>query len=260
MQNHKHNEIHVLLHGGLGNQLFQYFTGCLVAERFALPSMSLITEKLEKYTTSRAFELQVLLENAILPVTVVEKADIIAQMRIPKIIWKFTKRELLFSFPGYGLIIDGYFQSLSQYQKYNNTEAGKVLEVWRHELLSANLLKPVVRQNVTHVRLGDFFRSSTEARVFARKCLLDLKTDTDLVTDQESLLEEEISKIKLPFNIHIIPSVGLTAWELISIFSEYRIIQTNGSSLAFWAAILSKGRLKTSNTNHQAIWKRLTIN
>ena len=260
MQNHKHNEIHVLLHGGLGNQLFQYFAGCLAAGRFALPTICLITEKLKNYKTSRAFELQVLLKNAILPFTVVENADIIAQMRIPKIICKFTKREFLFSFPGYGLIIDGYFQSLSHYQKYNNTEAGKVLEVWRHELLSANLLKPVVRQNVTHVRLGDFFRSSKDARVFAQKCLLDLKTDTDLVTDQEGLIEEELTKLTLPFKIKVIPTEGLTAWELISLFSEYRTIQSNGSSLALWAAIFSKACFETTNINHKALWSFLTLN
>ena len=104
-----------------------------------------------------------------------------------------------------------------------------------------------------HIRLSDFFRSNDEARNFVREKLLQLTKETDLVTDQEALVQEELSQLSLPFNVKLLNTKNMTAWKLFSVMSEYEFIETNGSSLAVWAAILSNSEFKTSNLEHQYI-------
>jgi hypothetical protein len=47
----------------------------------------------------------------------------------------------------------------------------------------------------------------------------------------------------------------MNAWDLMRLFSRYGLIETNGSSLAFWAAILSGAQFKSSNRDHMALWR-----
>jgi hypothetical protein len=45
--------------------------------------------------------------------------------------------------------------------------------------------------------------------------------------------------------------------EVFALFSTYECIETNGSSLAFWAAVLTQSQFRSSNEEHVNVWKYL---
>lgn len=250
--------IRIVLHGGLGNQLFQYFIGCLESRRREAAGLLLVSDFLSSYETSRDVELQPLLKTSSVHQVRITHADAVIHTRLPKIVRRLTGKEFIPFIPGYGVIVDGYFQWARSYRVYSHDHINAELNSWRQAL--AELLQPQAptHQHVTHIRLGDFFKSTKQARAFASAQLQSLPGPMDLVTDQEEVLNEELVRLNLPFKVQVVPTGPMSAWELLGLLSRYGRITTNGSSLAFWAAILSNADFESSNTEHIRIWRLLT--
>lgn len=250
--------IRIVLHGGLGNQLFQYFVGRLEAKRRSATRLALVPDLLAQYGAARELELAPLIDGEPEGLVCIVPANRLDRLRVPKVIWRLTRREIILRLPGRGATIDGYFQWVSSYGIYPSQAFREVIGSWRSVLSTTHILLQPQHERVTHIRLGDFFRSEAQARAFARQRLKALTSPTDLVTDGEKILGDELARLALPFDVKIVPTAELSAWELLSLLSGYKRIDTNGSSLAFWAAVLSRAELVTSNSDHEAIWRLLT--
>ncbi|HEY8876213.1 MAG TPA: hypothetical protein VIN03_01535, partial [Roseateles sp.] len=81
----------------------------------------------------------------------------------------------------------------------------------------------------------------------------------DLMTDQEALVQNILERpgAGRPA-IRIVSTQGMSAWQVLREFSNYREIDTNGSSLAFWAAVLCGAHFSSSNPQHVDAWRVLT--
>jgi hypothetical protein len=249
------SSVRVVLHGGLGNQLFQYFIGRLEAKRRCIDTVLLVAGLLTTYETSRVLELNPLVQAEPPPRAQSTAVDMLSRARLPKIAWRLAGREFVLTVPCYGVIIDGYFQWQGSYRAYSPANIAEVVGAWRRALAGPLQLMSPRRRHVTHVRLGDFFDSQETARQFTRARLKTLQGPTDLVTDQEDLVNEQLFSLQLPFDVRVVPTAEMSAWDLLALFCRYEHIATNGSSLAFWAAVLADAQLESSNPDHMDIWR-----
>lgn len=247
----------VVLHGGLGNQLFQYFFARIRISRSHSNTIRLVTDLLVRYNSPRNIELLPLIESCPSDGLSLSNADTLLRMRIPKIVKRIIGWELVVPIPGYGLIVDGYFQELKY---FNNCPVGVLsseLNLWRRTLTELLTLNTPAKGRITHIRLGDFFCDREVARSFAAQQLSAISGPTDLVTDQEDVIADELAKMDLTHPVRLLPSADLSAWELMALMCRYESISTNGSTLAFWAAVIRGARFHSTNREHVAIWRLL---
>lgn len=251
--------VRVVLHGGLGNQLFQFFVGCLETRRNPRSNLLLVTDFLSSYQIARDVEILPLLQAFAMCKAHIAPSDFLTRIRVPKILRYISGNEFIFYVPRYGRIVDGYFQRVRLYDAYNRKHIDAEIKIWRQVLMPLIRTKAPANEHIAHVRLGDFFQSPKHAREYARARLQTLSGPTDLVTDQDDILQEELARLHLPFEVNVVPSATLTAWELLELFCQYSRISTNGSSLAFWSAVLSNASFESSNVDHNDLWRLLTI-
>ncbi len=249
--------MHIVLHGGLGNQLFQYFHTCTLAAQCGNTEIRLITDFLVRYSSTRNIELLPLIESRLSDGLRLCKTDSLLSMRIPKVLKRVIGRELVVSIPGYGVIVDGYFQEIQHYKNCPADVLAAELALCRSSLTKRLSLNTLGGGRITHIRLGDFFNDQEAARLFASRQLSAISCPTDLVTDQEDVLAEELAKLDLAHPVRLLSSVDMSAWDLMALMCRYETISTNGSTLAFWAAVIRGSRLLSTNQEHVAIWRHL---
>lgn len=253
----KNSPHYVVLHGGLGNQLFQYFHACALAAQSGNTEIRLITDFLARYSSPRNIELLPLIESRLSKRLRLSNTDSLLRMRIPKVLKRVTGREPVVSIPGYGVIVDGYFQEIQHYKNCPADVLAAELALWRSALTKQLSLSSLGRGQITHIRLGDFFNDQEAARSFAARQLSAISGPTDLVTDQEDVLADELAKLNMVHPVRLLPSADMSAWDLMALMCRYETISTNGSTLAFWAAVIRGAQLKSTNEEHVAIWHLL---
>lgn len=246
-----------VIHGGLGNQLFQYFFASIRTSQSPSSAMRLVTDFLGRYSSPRNIELLPLIESRLSDRLSLSNADALLRMRIPKLLKRITRQELVVSIPGYGVIVDGYFQELQHYKNCPADVLAAELALWRSALTERLSLETRGRGQITHIRLGDFFNDREAARSFAARQLSAISGPTDLVTDQEDVLANELAKLDLAHPVRLLPSADMSAWDLMALMCRYEAISTNGSTLAFWAAVIRGAQLQSTNQEHVAIWRLL---
>ena len=250
--------VRVTLHGGLGNQLFQLIRGIAETRRLGSSELRLYPDLLSRYARQQVIEVSNLLELH-RPIRVLLcPIDRLASLRLPKIAARLSRKERAIRIPGYGTLLDGYFQTLEQYQDLDCGQLRSTLDRWRQFLVAEGILGSQNLPAVTHIRLGDFFRDKSTAWQFARYQLRRIARETALVTDDEETVGDLLRRWQLPFSVSLRSTRGLSAWKLLSILSQYKMIQTNGSTLAFWAAVLSRAHFESSNLEHVALWRLFT--
>lgn len=247
----------VVLHGGLGNQLFQYFFATLLSAAPPQARIQLVTGLLSRYQSARDFELRPLVDHLGPRVGSRARAGPLLRLRIPKLLGRLTSSEVVVRLPWYGTLVDGYFQESRQYERFDADVVATTLADWRRTLAAEGRLAPKQRERLTHIRLADFMRTSAEAASFAADRLAAIGSPSDVVTDQEDLVGAQLRQPRLRTCCTLVPTGSMSAWELLLLFSRYRRISTNGSTLAFWAAILSDAQLETTNMEHMKIWGML---
>jgi hypothetical protein len=245
----------VVLHGGLGNQLFQYLLAKILMVKHPQYEIKMIDDLLSKYNVVRNFELSTILNGSEVQSY---RADWLIRLRLPKIMGRLSRtKESVVRIPYYGYIVDGYYQSVDSYLAFSDYSIASAIESIRAAVYEKNILTQPLKNKVRHLRLTDFFESDQEARVYIRKCLAEVDSDLDFVTDQEDLLLDELKHFKSHFEVNLIPTSHMHAWDLVTLISSYKQIVTNGSTLPMWAAILARTELTTSNKNHFALWSKL---
>ena len=184
--------------------------------------------------------------------------DYLIRLRLPKIVSRFfCKKDFALHIPCYGYIVDGYYQAIDDYVYFSEECISNAITSIRRTLIENNILSNPSREKIMHLRLTDFFISSQDARAHVKKCLSEIDSDMDFVTDQDDILLEELKNFKSQFKLNLIPTVNMKAWDLFTLMSSYKKIITNGSSLPLWAAILARTELITDNKNHFALWSKL---
>ncbi len=247
--------IHSVLHGGLGNQLFQYFYARISSDPIDRKALHLTTSFLGDYSSPRAVELLPLISKHQQPDSIVSDPGILIRLRLPKLIRKVTGQEYRLQIPGFGMILDGYFQEFDQYCNISRTRLSSELALWRSMLAVILRLDLPAAGRLIHIRLGDFFSDRVAARNFATQQLLTIGEPADLVTDQEDVLLEALDDLKVIHPVQLVTSKEMSAWELMAFMCRYETISTNGSTLAFWATVMRRARLMSTNPDHMKIWQ-----
>lgn len=249
------NSIKVVLHGGLGNQLFQYLLAKTLTVKHPQYKILMVDEFLSKYEVARNFELTSILNNEELQYC---RANWLIRLRLPKVIARLLGgRESALRVPFCGYIVDGYYQSVESYNGFTDGLIANAIASMRAAVIERNILLKPLNPKVRHLRLTDFFRSAEDARSYVKQCLAEIDSDIDFVTDQEDLLLEELKSFNSQFKVNLVPTGHMKAWDLVTLMSSYREIVTNGSTLPMWVAILAKTELITSNKNHSDLWSKL---
>jgi hypothetical protein len=247
--------ITLVLHGGLGNQLFQYFLAKALKFKHPQYTIFIVDDFLSKYDVARSFELSNIVKSEDFQYS---HASWIVRLRLPKVISRILgDREFALCLPCYGYIVDGYYQSVESYEGFPEYCIANTIASMRSAVIERNILLKPLNPKIRHLRLTDFFRNTEEARSYVKQCLAEINSDIDFVTDQEDLLLEELRNFKSPFKVNLVPTGHMKAWDLVTLMSSYREIVTNGSTLPMWVAILAKTELITSNKNHSNLWSKL---
>ena len=244
--------IRVVLHGGLGNQLFQLFYAVNLSAHRSNCTILLHTELLGKYSTAREFELSDLVSDV--SNVLVEPIGNFCSFRFPKILNKFTKKEKAIRVPFFGYLVDGYFQSKSNYLGFERSQIKLLLSDWRGRL-GIECDNSNNHRELVHIRLGDFFNSSQESQDYVREKLLKLPKDIDVMSNEEGIVNKVIVQLGRSDHTKVIATKNDNSWDVFKKMCAYDVLYTNGSTLAFWAACISCAKLYTTNNEHALLYE-----
>ena len=238
-------------HGGLGNQIFQLFYAILLKNRAGHARLVAVHDSSYKHR----FEMDKNLE-----IAYCSKLGLIATflsaVRIPKILSRLVGREI----GNFGLLnyrfLDGYFQKVSYYKSFDDSEISVALrELKGHLVPKANECDGTAV--LYHFRLLDFFKSEAEELAYVTNQFSDLPSRSNIISNNDKLFcRPEIQKYLIQNNIKYIESDGLSAIEVLSLMMKYGVINSNNSTLAFWAAIFNRCEL---NVDNQGLCKLYTV-
>lgn len=258
MRNQHVRNIEVLLAGGFGNQLFQYYAGRLLAKHYEA-DFSINVFGLPNYVISggpqdRSFQLPSL---TYLPIEEVTKNPFSyykckLSKRIPvtrKMFGIVTDEN--YSEPHYStkLLLNGYFQFANAIWEKRSQIAQEIqFEYFSKStnLLLANI--PSIDQSICiHLRLGDYLTLSdfkVASKDYLENCLVSiqsLSTESSvfLITDSENVVTELYSEIIDKFQIKILQSSQIPPWEIIHVLKLFKYLILSKSSLSWWAGFLS---------------------
>lgn len=232
-------------HGGLGNQIFQIFYALSIREnerdRIYLQHLNYYKHKfsLEIPTDSLGIKKPNLLQS------------IIMHSRVIKLCEKFHLNNGDFDFFGTRML-DGYFQCPYDYHHMRPNDLRDSLELLRKVF---GIKTPARKAGLIHLRLGDFFSREEEKIKQIHKSLDDAPLGFDIVTNEYDLLGKTEFKDKLKNkNLQIICTNGYSAHKLLLLMSNYKLIVSNGSTIALWAAILTKGSVEINHGKLKAFF------
>ena len=251
-------KITVVLHGGLGNQLFQLFRSLLILIEHSNAKIEFIEFFLDKYATKRKFELGPYLGSHIQYERKINP-NLYIKLRIAKILNSISpKKEKIYTFHHNEFIVDGYFQSINDYESIPFNTIKNSLKLIKRSVTGHLVLIKYKKKEIYHIRLSDFFKKKEDAENYINMILNNICQDIDLITDDEKTLKNAIYKKKLRYKVNLISTKNYSSWKVIQIMFKYQKIFSNGSTLAFWAAILSESNLEISNQKLQDLFNLLT--
>jgi hypothetical protein len=218
----------------------------------------LFTTFLSRYSSPRTLEIANLIDDepGSLPVHVCP-IDPVASLRIPKIASKLIAADVVLRIPCSGTLLDGYYQEPRYFKEFDATLLADTLSRWRAKLKHQGRLAERDLDAVVHLRLRDFFGTQEAKKHFVRDSLSSLGHKADIVTDDEDIVADVLRHAGSPASLHLAPTRGMTAWHVLRILTRYSRIRTNGSSLAFWAAVLGCIEFESSNGAHVELWRYL---
>ncbi len=250
------SKLYVVLHGGLGNQLFQYFYSRLALDAFQLTSLCVVSDFLRDYDAPREIELEPLIESTQAGAVFYSTPSALLRMRLPKVLNKLTGLETPLVIPAFGVIVDGYFQKFNHYRNVSEVKIASELAIWRKALRSRLSLDQLQQGRLLHIRLGDFFHDLDLARTFTAERLAAIRSPTDVITDQEELVIGVLRDLQVSAPVRVVSTSNMPAWDLMQLMCRYESISTNGSTLAYWASVLCRAELLSTNPEHMKIWRR----
>lgn len=236
-------------HGGLGNQIFQILHAqCTVSKSDECNEMVVIHDAnyYHKFEISSCFKKY---EGGS------KWNKFVSRLRIPKVLERLgLKKNGMIRVFG-DTYLDGYFQDKQFFDKYDPRDFKKNIEELRTDLnIHGNLAQ---KPAVLHLRLGDFFRTKLEELQYAEKRIREMDGEIDVITNNQPVIEEICLLDKsLGSKIRLVNTKDYDAELVLKTFGQYKLINTNGSTLAFWAAVLCESDLRTEDTEQREIWRR----
>lgn len=236
-------------HGGLGNQLFQIFYALNIKQKLGASAVYIHHSK-DFYTHRFSLEIEPILVGFERPIGLVKK---IMQCRLPKILEKVGVNSGVIKLRN-NIFLDGYFQEPDLYMIFEKEILNNSLAIIR-QALDVDKLKH--KKSLLHIRLGDFFSDENAKLEMAASLLEAAEIGQHVITNEEHLICQEWAKsLFLDKSLSLIETENTTGRELLKIFSDYEHITSNNSTLAFWAVLLSGGKL---NINHPDLIQILSI-
>lgn len=243
--------IRLILHGGLGNQIFQLFFAQLCGMASDRKLVRAVTRCLASYSVAREPEISPLIGACPVPVRLVDDATLLEKVRLPKLLQRITRNEHLVDLGPLGLILDGYFQDPDQYRRFEQGEIGDLFAALGAHLRGQGLLAAANGRDLVHMRLTDFVRAGESARAIVTPMLAGLAGDCDIMTDDEQAVASLLNQCEVAARPTLVSTKGQSSWDVLRTMSAYRSIRTNGSSLACWAAALGSEDFYSVNPKHE---------
>ena len=265
------NTIEVMLEGGLGNQLFQYYAGEETSHILGVDfdiNLSMLPDQTEPISPSdRAFQLCDF-EN--LPKKRI-KYKSTAALRAKTAI-KFPKLENLVgvmsdsyylenshdfscdsnfarNFKSHRLILNGYFQT-AKYIWQNHEIISNQLEKTSLSMAARVLVDKIeILHNPIgiHLRLGDYLRNKDFKVVsenYILSCLKEITNSCEsskvfVITDSEDMIFPMYSKLFLEHDVVILDTKKIRASELLQILKRFSYLILSKSSISWWGGFLA---------------------
>lgn len=224
-------------HGGLGNQLFQILYARLYSEQLGAMLFEIHDDRY-RHKFARSAEIS----NSERP-RLLQRA--ISAARLPKLSERLLRRpNHVLNLLGSGYA-DGYFQHQSYFADFDRSRLSAQIERLALEL---RVDRPSVASTLFHVRLGDFFSADKGSLDHALERLRAMPEGSYLMTNDERILaRSQVAAVMRDKAIRLVETEGLAAEEVIRQMARFEAIETNNSTLALWAAVLSGAVLTLDN-------------
>lgn len=228
------SKVTLITHGGLGNQLFQFLYALLAAElkedniniihidRY--PHRFSLTPVLTKYARTNSY--------------------LMSRIRIGKFLEKMKINHGSIRI-GEFILLDGYFQDCKAYTNFTGQDIKNAVD----KIRSMFLLPIKNKGTLVHIRLGDFFGSLEEKKCAAINIMSQAQCEADIITNEEDIVKSLIeSDFDRYHKFKVIETGSLNSYDVLMLMCQYNFVISNGSTLAFWAGILSNGSVTINNT------------
>lgn len=246
------NKMRVILrtHGGLGNQLFQVFFGRLFAREHGYLELLVVHD--DRYP--HRFQLSEQFRFSGVPVL---HERVLSGLRIPKLISRtgIAKTDILRLFNT--SYLDGYFQKPEQYIQFNDRLISDELRRLRHEFAIEGGCD---RATLVHLRLGDFFDRESDEVTHLERRLDSIPIGSHVISNRDDLLSQDGYRAVLAARDCLyIQTDGETPENILRLMCRYHVIESNNSTLAFWASVLSGSDVSFTLPNLSELQNNLLI-
>jgi len=238
---------YVRTHGGLGNQLFQVFFLMLKAKN----------EKIyyfhdDNYAHGFKWELP----KAMRFVEAKGWERLLLQVKLPKLLKKTNISSSGSVRVGNYHFYDGYFQDRSFYESFSECDIQAVLR-YLNDWCEIDQSKRVDK-SLYHLRLGDFFESEDEEIAYAEKKLNEIPCKSCVISNRDDIFcRKNLEDFYKTRDIKYYFTANKSPLSLLRFMSAFESIETNGSTLAFWAGLLTGKKIVLNNSRLDALYKYL---
>jgi hypothetical protein len=238
--------LELVLHGGLGNQLYQLFYALCVSRMYDIKRVIVNQDHLSRYSTPRKFELGIFELDSLFGCDVDYSRSCFGGLRLPKFANKISQNESELKL-GSILLVDGYFQNVNSYRRFSQIDLQECLTVLREAYFKN---QPKAEDNLAclhHIRLSDgHFSIGDQQEIEFLESYFLSESPTFIMTDKEDVVRS-IGKNVGCSSFHIVKSDSLSPCELLAKMGTFCAIKSNGSTLALWSSIIYSRELFSSN-------------
>lgn len=224
-------------YGGIGNQLFQILYGRILSKKY-----NLTLKEIHSTKYPHNFPRSKLIKCSFNP-SFIEK--MFSNLRIPVFLNRYFNRKSFHITLFNNIYVDNYFQEKRHFLIFEKEIIKEVLKEFIFEL---NLNKTKKNESLVHLRLIDFFKNKEDAINHALNRLKNCQEKSDIISNDIKALENaKIAPVINKYKHKVVDSSDMNSDELVRFISYYEIVDTNNSTIAFWAALLSKSKIKMTN-------------
>ena len=231
----------VRTHGGLGNQLFQIGRALRLGADLGTP-----VARIHDIRYKVIFPASPVFGDLDRPVPAPLRALSVA--RLPKLLSRAGLAIEQVSI-GRTRLLDGYFQAVADWQG----DVAAVLADFRTRL---GIAEGGGGGTLVHLRLGDFFADEAAQRDHLAERLAVLPAGATLISNRDDLLAPAASLLAAGGFRHQATS-DLSPEALLRLMASFQRIESNDSTLAFWAAVLGRGDMRFRLDRLQALFETL---
>lgn len=232
------DKIVVRTSGGVGNQLFQLLAGYAYSKKYGarfcvIHDLSYLQEHSKQRTN--------LLDYPEEGASLINR--LISKLRPLKIFNKLGGNRNHFKLFNV-IYLDGYYQNLKFWQEY--------IDFFPIEIFPC--VSPPKKEKIIHMRLGDFFEADEDRMKFIRKRFAMTDGVFEVMSNSENLVNRVIIERNEQKRIKLLSTAQLKPDEVLLKMCEYAHIDSNESTLAFWAALFGRRHLDIHNRNLELLY------